>query len=79
MIKPHASGEVMSSVLWALGRMVELRQAGEQARFRVVWQDYFEGREYRLEIRRADGVIERPPWPFPLAGGRSVEEGGNDA
>lgn len=66
--------KMVASVLWALGRMVELRKAGAAARFRVTWRDYAGRREYRLEIRRGDGVIERPIVPFPLGGGQSVEE-----
>jgi hypothetical protein len=46
---------------WALVRMVELRRAGEAARFRVCWMQRGNGRYYWLEIRRADGTIERCP------------------
>lgn len=51
----------MDSHVWALARMVELRQAGEPARFRVCWMLRGNVRHYWLEIRRADGTIERCP------------------
>lgn len=67
---------VYESVRWALRRMVELRQKGHGARFRVTWLDRVEGREYRLEIRREDGSIERAIWPLPLGTANAVEEAG---
>jgi hypothetical protein len=48
---------------WALLRMVELRQAGEAARFRVCWMQRGHRRYYWLEIRRENGAIERCPDP----------------
>lgn len=72
----RAEREVLGSVLWTLERMIELRKAGENARFRVVWLKRPNGvREYRLEIQHGDGRIERPIYPFPLAGGQVVVEG----
>lgn len=62
------------SVLWALGRMVELRSTGQHARFRVTWRDVGGRREYRLDILRESGVIERPPYPMPLGTRSSVLE-----
>jgi len=64
----------LASVAWALNRMVEIRKAGQKARFRITWIERDGRREYRLEVRRDDGRIERPPWPFPLAGSEAVEE-----
>lgn len=68
--------EMVDSVRWALSRMVELRSTGQTARFRVTYADREGRREFRLEVRRADGRIERPPYPFPLtgSGARAVEE-----
>lgn len=63
----------VSSVLWALGRMVTLRKQGESARFRVVWHDKPGIREYRLQIRRGDGRVETSPLT-PDMDGPSVEE-----
>lgn len=68
--------EVICSVLWALERMIEIRKAGGNARFRICWLKRPNGvREYRLEIKHADGRIERPVFPFPLTGAQSVVEG----
>lgn len=69
----NSDAKVMASVRWALGRMIELRKAGEKARFRITWRVRGGTRTYRLEIRRESGVIERPIWPLPI-GGESVEE-----
>jgi hypothetical protein len=57
----------MDSDDWALVRMVELRQAGEAARFRIEWVVRGGRRYYGVSIRRADGSIERmPEAPHPL-------------
>lgn len=69
-----ASSLVVASVRWALDRMIELRQKGEAARFRCSWVERKGQREYRLEIRRSSGAIERPIWPFPLSDAEAVEE-----
>lgn len=44
---------------WAVTRMVELRQAGEQATFRIEWTVVRGTRIYTIAIRRQDGRIER--------------------
>ncbi len=68
--------EGMQSVKWAVDRMIALRKAGEEARFRLVWVDNEGVRQIRLEIRRGSGVIERPIFPFPLGSSNAavVEE-----
>lgn len=64
----------MDSDDWAVSRMVELRQAGEPARFRIQWVDRGGKRLYRVEIQRVDGVIERPLYPLPLGTKSAVME-----
>lgn len=54
------------SVRWAMQRFVELRKMGERPGFRVTWRAVDGIREYRLEIRKEDGTIERPIWPMPM-------------
>lgn len=66
--------EQLASVTWALDRMVALRKAGEEAWFRISWVTHSGRRVYRLEIRRASGVIERPLWPNPVGSKQCVEE-----
>lgn len=57
---------------WAIWRLVEIRQAGEDARLSIVLYGERSGhRRYRLEIRRANGSIERALWPLPVGGERT--------
>lgn len=58
---------------WAIGRLVELRQQGEQARVRICWRDRGRHRFYWMQIRRADGTLESPPRVRPEPGDRSTE------
>lgn len=71
----RAERDTFGSVIWALERMIEIRSSGGEARFRIVWCKKLGRREYRLEIKHANGHIERPVYPFPLAGGNCIEEG----
>lgn len=49
-------------------RFIELRKMGERPRFRVTCRVVDGVREYRLEIRKDDGIVERPIWPLPIGG-----------
>lgn len=47
---------------WALYRVAELRAQGELAKFRITWMRDGKGRRlYDVQVRRADGSIERLP------------------
>lgn len=56
------------SMRWAMQRFVELRKMDERPSFRVTWRVVDGIREYRLEIRREDGTVERPIWPMSIGG-----------
>lgn len=63
---------------WAIDRMLELRQAGEKATFRVEWQSVGGRRVVRLGIRRQDGSFEMSP-PSPLSESEGIGEGDGDS
>jgi len=53
-------------VVWTIARVVDLRRQGERATFRVTWKKTPGLTVYSLDVRRADGTIERPIFPYPL-------------
>ena len=59
---------------WAIYRLAELREQGETATVRLIYSDQLGYRHYRFEIRRANGAIEKAPWPTPFSGGVAIEE-----